>query len=287
MKYALNVIILSFVVSISGCSSIVKEMGIDTSSIETFIMKRMQPAATEGNTKLMDLVLDDDIDSIKNGFASGDFNKTINDLNKAEMSALNLAAIFSTPEVVRYLIKKGANKKLKDVNGFTPALHAASTGKVENLKIIVGRKYPKDFIDGQSALHFSAHGGRVEVTKYLLSIASYNDVVKKDKWGQTPLEIAIKDTAPNELCNDIITKMGNGVKVVIDKSFKGSSGSTIERRITYFDMALMYGLYDVADTLERRGVKRTNESIIQYEGYVKAKRRAKQSGGSLGRSIQL
>jgi ankyrin repeat protein len=265
-------------VSLISCKSVVENMGIDTSGFKLLTAGSTTPAAREGNTQLMNLVLDSNLKKIKAGFKSGQFKSLINAQNKADMTALNLAAIYSNPEIISYLLKKGADKSIVDVEGFTPTLHAVAADKLKNVKVLINGKFPKEYTNRQSVLHFAAHGGSTKMMKYLLSLAPKSEVRRKDRWKQTPLYIAINDKAALGVCKELISK-GTNIHEKIEKvTLRNFDKKRIKNKITYFDAALMQGLYDVAQILEKKGVKRTISSDVYYDGYLKAKATARKYG---------
>jgi ankyrin repeat protein len=55
----------------------------------------------------------------------------VNDKNANDVTVLHYAALSKKPEIVRYLLGKGANRDAKDNEGKTPADWARSAGSPE------------------------------------------------------------------------------------------------------------------------------------------------------------
>mmetsp|Transcript_9947 Transcript_9947/g.12926 ORF Transcript_9947/g.12926 Transcript_9947/m.12926 type:complete len:653 (+) Transcript_9947:333-2291(+) len=108
---------------------------------------------------------------------------------------LMIAAQYGYPNLVAYLIQKGADPSSLD-NNRDSALH---WGAYKGDSSIVGLLHHLNATDvdavdnfGQTPLHLAAIRGMSEVVQYLLYDANSNAVFLKDKEGKTPLDLAIK-----------------------------------------------------------------------------------------------
>jgi ankyrin repeat protein len=86
-------------------------------------------------TPLMNAVMNNDTDAVK--FFATKEQEIIDKQNIAGATALHLAARRDNPEIVRILLKNNAKINLKDAEGWTPIMRAASSCKIENAKILL------------------------------------------------------------------------------------------------------------------------------------------------------
>ena len=110
---------------------------------------------------------------------------------KDGMTALNKAACYGHSEVVKVLLEARADKDAANHFG-TTALHlAASYGHSEVVKLLLQSGAAKDAADrgGMTALHMAAGFGRSEVVKWLLQAGADKDV--KDSMNKFPLDLAL------------------------------------------------------------------------------------------------
>jgi len=105
--------------------------------------------------------------------------------------ALHWAALEGNIEVVRLLLKHGADKDLRDKGGWTALHNASANGHVEVVDELLERGADKDFQDKdqRTALHWAAHRGHEEVVRNLLEHGANKD--SKDCDGKTALFYAV------------------------------------------------------------------------------------------------
>ncbi|KAJ4410672.1 hypothetical protein N0V82_009151 [Gnomoniopsis sp. IMI 355080] len=124
------------------------------------------------------------------------------DINKRHaflgLNPLERACIESDPELIRYLLKKGATGK-----GNKPLCTAAWAGHIEALRILLSEDgggmdvnmdsdpSDKDYLNESSgtALHNAAAYGKVDSIKFLLSKGARKDI--RNGAGMTPKDVAI------------------------------------------------------------------------------------------------
>lgn len=132
-------------------------------------------------------------------------------------TSLYFAVLHNRPEIVRYLLAKGANVNLGST--FSTPLHLASTwGHLEIVKDLITAGANKETYDAweKTPLHLAAENHRVEVVKYLIEMGAkislhlaaergYNDIVKHlikknkanvnacDSHQYTPLHLAAQE----------------------------------------------------------------------------------------------
>ena len=118
------------------------------------------------------------------------------DLERAEvsvMSALHSAAKNGHREVVRLLLRVGANPNVSDSHSIT-ALHlAALRGHQEVVWLLLGAGADKDatLMYGTTALHFAAEYGHLEVVRLLLGLGANKDATQKS--GKTARNLAAQN----------------------------------------------------------------------------------------------
>ncbi|KAK4077988.1 hypothetical protein Purlil1_12186 [Purpureocillium lilacinum] len=114
----------------------------------------------------------------------------VNETSTLGRSALGVASGNGCSEIVRVLLRKGADPKLADCTGCTP-LHAASTnGHVKVVKLLLERGADVAVADkeGWTPLMYASLTSQVRLVKLLLEEGA--NVTVADKEGRTPLIVA-------------------------------------------------------------------------------------------------
>jgi ankyrin repeat protein len=75
---------------------------------------------------------------------------------------------------------------------WTSLHHAARTGRVDNIKLLIDKKVELDAVSdgGNTALHLAAANGKMDARKTLLKKRARNDLLNKD--GSTEFELLKK-----------------------------------------------------------------------------------------------
>ncbi|MBC8276917.1 MAG: ankyrin repeat domain-containing protein [FCB group bacterium] len=97
------------------------------------------------------------------------------------------AAAYGHPEMVKYLIDKGADVNIANDFGFTPILGAASGGKVECMQYLVeaGADINMKLPQGESLIHLAAQSGNLDMVKMLVDNGA--DINQRTDYGRIPL----------------------------------------------------------------------------------------------------
>lgn len=111
------------------------------------------------------------------------------------------------PEVIRYLLDKGAIVNAKDSNGSTALHSTASRSHLEASKLLIekGADVTAKNNSGATPLYYAAFGGNRELLKYLISQgADKNDLELKNAYGRTPLCAIARDGGNAEVIKALI-----------------------------------------------------------------------------------
>ena len=95
-------------------------------------------------------------------------------------------------DVAAYLRSRGATKGLASKDEASLLCTAAEDGWVQGLQqLIFSQGLSPDLCsyDGRTAMHMACIGGRYKVVEGLLKLGANQNI--KDRWGQTPMAIAI------------------------------------------------------------------------------------------------
>ncbi|KAJ1077935.1 hypothetical protein K5549_011262 [Capra hircus] len=134
-------------------------------------------------------------------------------------NALHQATFQENAEIIKLLLKKGANKECQDDFGITPLFVAAQYGKLESLSILIssGANVNCQALDKATPLFIAAQEGHTECVELLLSSGADPDLYcNEDNWqlpihaaaqmGHTkildlliPLTNRVCDTGPNKV----------------------------------------------------------------------------------------
>ncbi|XP_065785370.1 ankyrin repeat and SOCS box protein 3 isoform X1 [Muntiacus reevesi] len=107
-------------------------------------------------------------------------------------NALHQATFQENAEIIKLLLKKGANKECQDDFGITPLFVAAQYGKLESLRILVssGANVNCQALDKATPLFIAAQEGHTECVELLLSSGADPDLYcNEDNW-QLPIHAA-------------------------------------------------------------------------------------------------
>lgn len=128
-----------------------------------------------------------DMDEIN---AALDRDVNINGLAGDGLSTLQWG-IAADPQIVRFLLEKGANPNTKSIEGATPIMNAVQSDKLEHFNILIEYKANVNAQDnrGFTALHRAAEMGHSEMVRVLLENGANKNVEAE---GHTPLSLATK-----------------------------------------------------------------------------------------------
>ncbi|XP_072793856.1 ankyrin repeat and SOCS box protein 3 isoform X1 [Vicugna pacos] len=107
-------------------------------------------------------------------------------------NALHQATFQENAEIIKLLLKKGANKECQDDFGITPLFVAAQYGKLESLSILIssGANVNCQALDKATPLFIAAQEGHTECVELLLSSGADPDLYcNEDSW-QLPIHAA-------------------------------------------------------------------------------------------------
>lgn len=114
---------------------------------------------------------------------------SVNAVNEAGNSVLVIASYKGQVEIVKLLLKKGANPNLTSAEG-SPILAAVFKGDLAIAKLLLKKKVSLTAVgrDGNSALHYAVLNKDIEMVKLLLKYKI--DPLTKNSDGQTALSLA-------------------------------------------------------------------------------------------------
>ena len=137
----------------------------------------------DGSTAIMYAAANDDLELVRALIKAGANVKLKNQLGT---SALTEAAIIGSAPVVEALIKAGADPNFRTPDGETPLMAAARSGKVDAVKALLAAGADinaKESWGGQTALMWASARSQGDMVKFLASKdANLNDHGKVNQW---------------------------------------------------------------------------------------------------------
>lgn len=131
------------------------------------------------------------IEAIKKGNLADVSNAIKNGATVKTTNALIIACWSGNLEIIRYLVKHGANvNKVRNDDGVTPLLIAAQEGYGNIVKFLVehGADINKAENNEQTPLYTASMNGHFEIVKFLIEHGA--DINKTNIWKNTPLHAA-------------------------------------------------------------------------------------------------
>ncbi len=132
------------------------------------------------------------LEVIKDGDLSNILNLIMNGIDLSKINLMDLLGErnFSF-EMMKILIKNGANINSKNKDGWTLLLTAVSIPNIELVKYLYksGANLDCKTIDGSTAITFAIVKGDIQLTKYLIDAGA--DINFQDNYGFTPLLSAL------------------------------------------------------------------------------------------------
>ncbi len=158
------------------------EKGCDINAHNSNGSTPLNDAALSGNLRTVELMVDNGAKiNTKDCLAEG--------CNKVDGSPLH-NSVWRNPEIVKYLIKQGANVNAVNQNGQTP-LHISTFGRcIECVRVLVEGGADLNVQDkfGKTPLHHAIKREKKDIANYLVS--QKVDVTIKDKTGRTAVHLA-------------------------------------------------------------------------------------------------
>uniref|UniRef100_A0A0G4H0T9 Uncharacterized protein n=1 Tax=Chromera velia CCMP2878 TaxID=1169474 RepID=A0A0G4H0T9_9ALVE len=158
--------------------SLLLKLGADVNSL----------ALGSGKTPLMEAVYAGSLPAVEMLMEGGASVETKgNEADFEDFTALHRACFEGHPEIIRFLISKGADVNAKDKVGRTPLSCAAYRGPLQIFEFLLskGADLEKSVFDGVTALHQAAAGDQKEIAEKLLD--SGLDVNVRSRRGEPPL----------------------------------------------------------------------------------------------------
>ncbi len=111
--------------------------------------------------------------------------------NENGKTPLHFAAEGGNPEVIQFLLERGAEINAQNIAGETPLHYAAGWGHLEAVKLLLDKKADGTLLteEGDSALHYLRFVGHPEVAELLLDSGS--DINQINKAGQSFLGMSV------------------------------------------------------------------------------------------------
>ncbi|KAL3282471.1 hypothetical protein HHI36_005654, partial [Cryptolaemus montrouzieri] len=156
--------------------------------------------------------------------------------NNREDSPLHLAAELCSPDLVKWLLRKGADVNAKKYRGKTPLHVAALRGNASITEILIdfGADYNNRDEEGETPLLIASRHGNEEVVSILLKYeVNVNIRVRR---GETALHLLIENKVHEKT-----------IRMLLSKGVDVNTGSIINR--TSLHICAIYGHSEIAQTL--------------------------------------
>jgi FOG: Ankyrin repeat len=164
-------------------------------------------------TRAMD---DEDWDEVYDIIIHGDLN--LNQWDRENRTALELASLLENEKAVHLLIQHGADPDVMSGNGFTPLLNAVIWENYKITELLLNAGADPDIPDGnrhKTPLFVAAQKGYIDIVKLLVDKFGADTSIKSNV-GATPLDTAIANNKDGRNQEVIDYLMSVGAKMTVD-----------------------------------------------------------------------
>ena len=213
-------------------------------------------AGPDGSTAVMYAAANGDLELVRALIKAG---ANVKLKNQFGTSALTEAAIIGSAPVVEALLKAGADPNFRTTDGETPLMAAARSGKVDAAKALLAAGAEinaKETWGGQSALMWAAAQSQADMVKFLASKdASLNDHGRVNQWERK----VIQEPRPKDLNKGGFTALHyaarEGCAACVENLLAAGADPDAEDpdRMTPLLLALMNLHFDAAAVLVKGG----------------------------------
>lgn len=164
----------------------------------------------EGEPLIFIPVVNGDYESLEVLLESDFSDINIKSLDSAT-SALTTAVGLEDLEMVKYLIKAGADVNCIDESGKSPLLLALQDGKFKIAQYLMKQGSDVNIVDGlgQSALFLIANGGNNDCLKTVKKLMKYGYSLEKDSAWISPEEIDLEKVQSKSKINKLLKKVSS------------------------------------------------------------------------------
>jgi hypothetical protein len=143
-----------------------------------------------GNTVLHLAAMEGQLDQVKSLII--EFPYELNRQNNAGETALFLSCARGHQQIVDFLLQKGANPNISNLEGACPCHIAAAMGYSQILQLLVGRGAFVNVLDdeGDSPLHYAVRESQLEAVVYLVRFCKI-DLTLKNEDQESALQLAM------------------------------------------------------------------------------------------------
>ena len=190
---------------------ILLEKGANCSVKDKFGMEPIHHAAKKGHLNIVKLLIQRNRNLTKS-------------INKARQTALHLSVKFKDIEIVKELLKSGAQINVQDMHKITPLIHACQLGFCKIAKLLIENNASLNMqdVNGNTALHWAVIKNKTDIVQMLLDDKRCI-LNMKDRKGMTPIALALQG---NHL--DIAKMISEEMSNFIDTVEKNKPGSQSE-----------------------------------------------------------
>lgn len=165
---------------------------------------------TEGEPLIFIPVVNGDYETLEVLLESDSCDINIKSLDSAT-TALTTAVGLEDLEMVKYLIKAGADVNCIDEAGKSPLLLALQDGKFKIAQYLMKQGSDVNIVDelGQSALFLIANGGNNDCLKTVKKLMKYGYFLEKDSAWISPEEIDLEKVQSKSKINKLLKKVSS------------------------------------------------------------------------------
>lgn len=203
--------------------------------------KSIHLAVENNNTKAVESIL------------SGQGKKNVNAIDDSGWTSLHYAAQNGNLDMVKLLIKNGAEFKAMDKDGRAPIHIAAFYGRTNIVEFFIDSKIPIDWKSDKSGitpLHWAAEGGHLNASRFL--VAQGANINAKDNSGQTVLHHAVKGRSLEVV--EYVSPLVDNVNVKENKNYETPLHYAVKEtpvQIPYINGKLSFNLNIIRHLIER------------------------------------
>ncbi|KAJ5683303.1 hypothetical protein N7462_006468 [Penicillium macrosclerotiorum] len=196
-----------------------------------------------------------------------DFGANINAMDPIRRTPLHIAAEQGNLELIKILLGRGADTNVPDRNGYTPLFWTIKGRDIEFARLLLKHNANPNWacIDGWSPIHTASIGD--DFVRLLLEYGANPGA--KDRFGNTPLNIAVNTGPEQEIVVRLLLQAGASTEVMDRRGQRPLTKAVLRHHLGLVRLLLSHGaditapINTTEDTLLHMAVEKSTFEMVR------------------------